>query len=101
MRDGEIEFNDVVFAHGGNDTLFNGINLHIRAKEKVALVGHSGSGKTTLTKLLLRLHDVSDGSITIDGQNIAKVRQDDLRKKIAYVPQDPALFHRTLKENIA
>jgi ABC-type multidrug transport system fused ATPase/permease subunit len=67
----------------------------------VALVGHSGAGKTTIVKLLLRLADIQGGSITIDGQDITNVTQDALRRRIAYVPQEPYLFHRTLRENIA
>ena len=70
------------------------------AGEKIGLVGRSGSGKSTVTKLLLRFVDVKGGAIKIDGQDIAKLRQIDLRKNIAYVPQDPILFHRSLKENI-
>lgn len=66
----------------------------------MALVGHSGGGKTTITMLLLRFMDIDRGQIRIDGQNIATVKQRQLRSSIAYVPQDPALFHRTLTENI-
>ncbi len=99
---GGIEFSDVVFSHdGADDALFNGLSVHIKPGEKIGLVGHSGSGKTTLTRLLLRFSDIDDGAITIDGQNIAHITQDDLRSKIAYVPQEPLLFHRTLRENIA
>jgi len=64
-------------------------------------VGHSGAGKTTIAKLLLRFMDVSGGVIRIDGQDIRSIKQDDLRSHIAYVSQDPGLFHRTLRENIA
>jgi ATP-binding cassette subfamily B protein len=64
-------------------------------------VGHSGSGKTTLTKLLLRFSDVDGGTISIDGQDISHIKQEDLRSHIAYVPQEPVLFHRSLAENIA
>ncbi len=77
------------------------LNLEIAAGEKIGLVGHSGSGKTTLTKLLLRFNDIDGGEILIDGQNIANITQEDLRKCIAYVPQEPLLFHRTIRENIA
>ena len=69
-------------------------------RSKVGLVGHSGSGKTTLTKLLLRFMDIDSGTIRIDGQDISKLRQSKLRSHIAYVPQEPILFHRTLAENI-
>jgi ATP-binding cassette subfamily B protein len=64
-------------------------------------VGHSGAGKSTITKLLLRFTDTTNGEITIDGQNIKNVLQDDLRSVVSYVPQEPMLFHRTIKENIA
>ena len=100
---GDVAFNDMVFTHtkSADDSLFKDFNLSIPAGTKVGLVGHSGSGKTTLTKLLLRFMDVDDGSITIDGQNIRITTQDDLRRHIAYVPQEPLLFHRSLAENIA
>jgi ATP-binding cassette subfamily B protein len=64
-------------------------------------VGHSGSGKTTFTRLLLRFSDIDGGQILIDGQNIAHITQDDLHRHIAYVPQEPLLFHRSIAENIA
>jgi len=101
---GAIDFNHVQFRHDGaaeDDTLFRDLDLHISAGEKVGLVGHSGSGKTTLTRLLLRFSDIDGGEITIDGQNIAAITQDDLRRSISYVPQEPLLFHRTIRENIA
>jgi ATP-binding cassette subfamily B protein len=99
---GDIRFKAVTFQHdGSDDALFTGLNLHIKPGEKVGLVGHSGSGKTTLTRLLLRFSDIQDGEILIDGQNIAKITQDDLRRHIAYVPQEPLLFHRSIAENIA
>ena len=69
--------------------------------EKVGLVGHSGVGKTTITKLLLRFADIQRGDILIDGQKITHLRQHDLRKNIAYVPQESMLFHRSLRENIS
>ncbi len=69
--------------------------------EKVALVGATGAGKSTFVKLLQRLYDLQSGRILIDGQDIAKVSQASLRRSIALVPQDPALFHRTIAENIA
>jgi ATP-binding cassette, subfamily B, bacterial len=100
---GAIAFNDMTFAHADskNDVLFTGLNLKIAAGKKIGLVGHSGSGKTTLTRLLLRFANIQGGSITVDGQDIAKVSQDDLRRSIAYVPQEPLLFHRSLRDNIA
>ena len=101
---GSIEFQDMSFTHpetNSDDSLFVNLNLTIQAGEKIGLVGHSGSGKTTLTKLLLRFDDIDGGQILIDGQNITHVTQDDLRAKIAYVPQEPLLFHRSIYENIA
>jgi ATP-binding cassette subfamily B protein len=102
VKRGEISFNDVDFAHAdSNESLFKGFSLKVESGERIGLVGHSGSGKTTLTRLLLRFSDIDGGSITIDGQNIAAVTQQSLRESIAYVPQEPMLFHRSLFENIA
>lgn len=103
IQQGAIDFQNITFAHDDdkNDQLFESFNLHIAAGERIGLVGHSGSGKTTLTKLLLRFADIDKGAITIDGQNIAHITQDDLRRHIAYVAQEPLLFHRSLRENIA
>lgn len=102
VEKGSITFKNVSFAHPGNDdSLFRNFSLTIKAGEQIGLVGHSGSGKTTLTKLLLRFNDIESGSITIDGQDISDVTQESLRKNIAYVPQEPMLFHRSLRENIA
>ncbi|HSX24229.1 MAG TPA: ABC transporter ATP-binding protein [Candidatus Saccharimonadales bacterium] len=99
---GDIRIENMAFTHDENDdALFHDLTLHIKAGEKIGLVGHSGSGKTTLTKLLLRYSDIDTGAIYIDGQDISKITQHDLRKHIAYVPQEPLLFHRTLSENIA
>ncbi|OGN28818.1 MAG: hypothetical protein A3A33_03510 [Candidatus Yanofskybacteria bacterium RIFCSPLOWO2_01_FULL_49_25] len=99
---GEIIFDHVSFRYGKKtNRVFADFSLHISAGQRIGLVGSSGAGKSTITKLLLRFADVEKGKILIDGQNIAGVRQDDLRSKIAYVPQDPILFHRTLYENIA
>ena len=97
---GEIDFKDVSFAFHMTRSVLNGISLHIRNGEKIALVGPSGAGKSTFVRLLLRLYDLESGEITIDGQNIARVTQDSLRHNISLVPQDPVLFHRTLLENI-
>jgi ATP-binding cassette subfamily B protein len=104
IADGEITFRNMTFGHtesAEDSALFKHLNLRVRAGEKIGLVGHSGSGKTTLTKLLLRFNDIDDGEIMIDGQNIAHITQADLRKNIAYVPQEPLLFHRSIRENIA
>jgi ATP-binding cassette subfamily B protein len=99
---GAIQFKNVSFQYSDNSGrhLFRNLNLDIKAGEKVALVGHSGGGKTTVTMLLLRFMDISGGEILIDGQNIAHIKQRELRSQIAYVPQDPTLFHRTLADNV-
>ncbi|MDB5182480.1 MAG: MdlB, multidrug/protein/lipid transporter ATPase, ATP-binding cassette, subfamily bacterial [Candidatus Saccharibacteria bacterium] len=102
MNEGAISFNDVTFRHkGAASAIFDGLNISISPGEKVGLVGHSGSGKTSLTRILLRFSDINGGAILIDGQNIANVKQSDLRRNISYVPQEPILFHRTISENIA
>ncbi len=101
MNKGGLEFKDVSFAYESGQKVFENFNLNIKVGEKVGLVGHSGAGKSTITKLLLRFVDVSSGSIKIDGQDIRNVSQNDLRKVISYVPQEPMLFHRTISDNIA
>ena len=97
---GEIVFDDAGFSYPNGQPALEHFNLKIAGGEKLAFVGASGAGKTTITKLLLRFYDVTGGAITIDGQNIAVVTQDSLRDAIAFVPQEPILFHRTLMENI-
>ena len=102
INKGAITFSRVTFTHPeAGDALFKDFNLTIKAGEKIGLVGKSGAGKTTCTKLLLRFSDIDSGAITIDGQNITAITQEDLRAQIAYVPQEPMLFHRTIRENIA
>jgi ATP-binding cassette, subfamily B, bacterial len=104
IKEGKIDFDKVVFGHADaakKDILFEDLDLHIKSGEKVGLVGHSGSGKTTLTRILLRFSDINEGAISIDGQNIVNITQDDLRRSISYVPQEPLLFHRSIRENIA
>ena len=101
---GDIAFEGIGFAYAdGNTTtrVFDDFNLSISAGQRVGLVGMSGSGKTTLTKLLLRLSDIQEGIITVDGQDISKITQQSLRRQIAYVPQEPLLFHRCVAQNIA
>jgi ATP-binding cassette, subfamily B, bacterial len=101
---GDIRFSGITFHYNDNprhDKVFKGLDLHIQPGEKVGLVGPSGGGKTTLTKLLLRFEDLQRGTISIDGQDISKITQTSLRRSIAYVPQEPLLFHRSIKENIA
>ncbi len=101
ISEGKIEFQEVDFRYHGGETVFEKLTLTLVPGEHVGLVGPSGGGKSTITKLLLRFVDPTGGNIFIDGQDIKKIRQDDLRSTIAYVPQDPTLFHRTLRENIA
>nr|WP_234432085.1 ABC transporter ATP-binding protein [Streptomyces sp. NRRL S-378] len=96
-----VRFERVNFAHGGGRPLFEGLELDVPGGSKIGLVGRSGGGKTTLTRLLLRMTDVDGGRILIGGQDISRLRQADLRSRLAYVPQDPAMFHRTLRDNIA
>ena len=101
VPEGEIRFEGVSFHYGREDGVIEGLNLTIRAGEKVGLVGSSGAGKTTITSLLLRLHDLESGRILIDGQDIAGVSQDSLREAIAVVTQDTSLLHRSIRDNIA
>ncbi|MEK7569349.1 MAG: ABC transporter ATP-binding protein [Patescibacteria group bacterium] len=98
---GEIEFQEVNFEYLQDFVVFKNFNLKIYPGERVGLVGHSGSGKSTIVRMLLRFVDIKDGEILIDRQNVAKIKQDDLRSKISYVPQEPILFHRSIRENIA
>ncbi|MBI4599904.1 ABC transporter ATP-binding protein [Candidatus Uhrbacteria bacterium] len=100
-----VRFNRITFKYNDTDekepAFLNDFILNINGHERVGLVGPSGGGKTTITKLLLRFIDLQSGSITIDGQDISTMTQASLRGAIAYVPQDPLLFHRSLAENIA
>ncbi|MFD4605203.1 ABC transporter ATP-binding protein [Streptomyces sp. NPDC058464] len=96
-----VRFEKVSFAHAGAKPLFEGLELDVPGGSKFGFVGRSGGGKTTLTRLLLRMTDIDAGRIMIGGQDISRLRQADLRSQIAYVPQDPAMFHRTLRDNIA
>jgi len=99
---GRIRLEGVRFGYPNqSEPVFDGLQLEIAPGEKVALVGESGAGKSTLVKLVQRLHDVQAGRVVIDGQDVARVDQESLRAAIALVPQDPVLFHRSLRENIA
>ena len=100
VKQGEIRFEGVDFSYGENQ-IFNDLKLHIKPSQRVALVGESGSGKTTITKLLFRLYDIQKGEILIDDQNIAEITQESLRSAMSMIPQDPILFHRSIRENIA
>jgi len=98
---GDIEFENVQFQYHDAESLFEHKSVIIRSGQKVGLVGFSGSGKSTFVNLILRLFDVTEGNIKIDGQDIRQVTQDSLHKAIAMIPQDPSLFHRSLIENIS
>ncbi|MFJ3504851.1 ABC transporter ATP-binding protein [Streptomyces sp. NPDC090135] len=100
-RGAGVRFEKVAFAHAGAKPLFEGLDLDVPGGAKVGFVGRSGGGKSTLTRLLLRMADADGGRILIGGQDISRLRQTDLRSMIAYVPQDPAMFHRSLRDNIA
>lgn len=100
VKKGKIQFQKVNFNYHKTRRVINKLNLTIKAGERVALVGPSGAGKSTIVKLLLRQHDVTNGEIFIDGQQISKVTQESLWKNISLVPQSPILFHRSLMENI-
>lgn len=102
VKHGAVDFSSITFRHADAKTnIFNDFTLRINPGERIGLVGVSGSGKTTITKLLLRFADVDGGSISIDGTDIRDVTQISLRENIAYVPQETALFHRSIFENIA
>lgn len=104
VHQGAIHFHHVTFSYHSDyqesPGIFNGLNLHIAAGEKVGIVGRSGAGKSTFVNLLLRFYDVQHGSVTIDGQDIRTVTQDSLRANIAMVSQDTSLLHRSVRDNI-
>jgi ATP-binding cassette subfamily B protein len=97
----DINFNNVSFRYANTkrDAIAS-LDLNIKSGEKIGLVGYSGSGKTTLSKLLVRFMEVSSGNITINNMDIRNVTQKSLRQQIAYVPQEPLLFHRSIAENV-
>lgn len=97
---GSVSFQGVGFAYESGRPVLSDFSVDIPAGQKVGVVGLSGAGKSTLTKLLLRFNDVSDGKILIDGVDVRDVVQTDLRSQIAYVPQEPLLFHTSVKENV-
>ncbi|MFT5507601.1 MAG: ATP-binding cassette subfamily B multidrug efflux pump [Hyphomicrobiaceae bacterium] len=105
VRDGSIAFRNITFNYGRDqpehaNRIIKGLSLDIKAGEKVGLVGRSGAGKSTLVNLLLRFHDLENGQILIDGQDISTVRQESLREHIAMVTQDTSLLHRSVRDNI-
>jgi len=97
---GEIRLAALTFSYEGDRNVFEELDLHIPAGQKVGLVGESGAGKSTLTQLILRMYDLQGGHVYIDEQDIATVTQASLRSAISYVPQQSNLFHRTLRDNI-
>ncbi|MEM9386886.1 MAG: ABC transporter ATP-binding protein [Pseudomonadota bacterium] len=101
VQRGEIRMRDVRFAYDEQEAVFEALNLHIRAGEKVGLVGRSGAGKSSLVSLLLRFYDVHGGEILIDGQSLVDVTQQSLRASIGMVTQDTSLMHRSIRDNIA
>lgn len=104
IKDGKIQFDKMNFAYSGSETtnscLFEDFSLTIKAGEKVALVGESGSGKTSLTKLLFRFFEPQQGNLYFDGQNAQDFTLASLRNQISLVPQQPELFHRSVRDNI-
>lgn len=103
---GAVDFDHVTFRYGATEAdrpmaVLDDLTLHIAPGERVGLIGRSGAGKSTLINLLLRFHDVEDGQISIDGQNVAEVTQESLRRAIGVVTQDSSLLHRSVRENIA
>lgn len=100
VRDAEIRFDEIAHHYGRESGGLDGINLTIGAGEKVGLIGRSGAGKSSLVNLLLRFRDVENGAILIDGQDIASVTQDSLRRQIGMVTQDSSLLHRSVRANI-
>jgi len=104
VAEGAVDFEHLAFRYEGaaeGDYVFRDLTLHVPAGQRVGLVGRSCPGKTTLTKLLLRLSDVQEGHIYVDGQDISACSQQSLRRQIAYVPQEALLFHRATAEALA
>jgi ATP-binding cassette, subfamily B, multidrug efflux pump len=97
---GEISFDSVKFNYGAGKSVLNDLDLHIKAGEKVGLVGRSGVGKSTIVNLLLRFYEVESGAIRIDQQNINDITQNSLRAQIGMVTQDTSLLHRSVRDNI-
>jgi len=100
VTNGAVRFHDIHFHYGKQGGVIAGLDLAVHAGEKIGLVGPSGAGKSTLVNVLLRLYDLEDGRITIDGQDIAQVTQESLRSQIGVVTQDTSLLHRSIRDNI-
>lgn len=101
LNSGEVSFENVGFWYSEQKNIIKDLNLNVKSGERIGIVGQSGAGKTTLIKLLLRQHEVKAGKIKINGEDINEVSLDSIRKVIGIVPQEPLLFHRTIRENIA
>ena len=97
---GDIEFDRVTFKYNDAETVLDNFSLHIKAGEKIGLVGRSGAGKSTLVNLLLRFYDIHGGEIRVDGQNISAVQQETLRAHVGMITQDTALLHRSVRDNL-
>jgi len=100
ISQGRIEFRDVRFGYEPGQPVFDGLNVVIEPGQRVGLVGFSGSGKSTFVSLMLRNYQPQSGRILIDGTDIQQVQLDSLHEQVSLIPQDPSLFHRSLKENI-
>jgi ATP-binding cassette subfamily B multidrug efflux pump len=97
---GGVKFDGVDFHYGNGNGIIHGLNLDIKPGEKIGLIGPSGAGKSTLVNLLLRMYDVQDGRILIDGQDISHVSQESLREQIGMITQDTSLLHRSIRDNL-
>jgi ATP-binding cassette subfamily B protein len=100
VSQGRIEFKNVCFAYEANRPVFENLNVVIEPGQRVGLVGFSGSGKSTFVSLILRNYEPQSGQILVDQQEISQATQDSLHQQISLIPQDPSLFHRSLKDNI-
>ncbi|MEM0899502.1 MAG: ABC transporter ATP-binding protein [Pseudomonadota bacterium] len=101
VSDGDVSFDEISFHYGKDKGVIEGLSLHVKAGQKLGLVGRSGAGKSTLVNLLLRLYDLQGGRLLIDGQDISTVTQESLRGQIGVVTQDTSLLHRSVRDNIA
>ncbi|MGV6397020.1 ABC transporter ATP-binding protein [Pseudomonas caspiana] len=100
VENGGVKFDGVDFHYGNGNGIIHGLNLDIKPGEKIGLIGPSGAGKSTLVNLLLRMYDVQDGRILIDGQDISHVSQESLREQIGMITQDTSLLHRSIRDNL-
>jgi len=101
ISQGRIEFRNVCFSYDSKQPVFDDLNVVIEPGQRVGLVGFSGSGKSTFVGLMLRNYQPQSGQILIDGMDIQQVKQNSLHEQVSLIPQEPSLFHRSLKENIA